>query len=247
MKTAVLGLILSWSLCGQSYTVSTVAGGGLPVNVTATSASIGYVSAVAVDPAGNLFFASGNAVIKMDAVTKITALVAGTGTPGFSGDNGPATSAQLNAPIAIAVDSAGSLYLTNTVSTTEVSAGLPSVPGNRLCGRLASARLRPGGESLRAGEAGRHSGAVGYGVRPDQSPHLFRPDVNAAPAATTPTTLTIGVMQVPVIGTVLTAGSVGLYQITVQLPANMPAGAAVVQASVGGPQTPAGVVIYVGQ
>ena len=87
----------------------------------------------------------------------------------------------------------------------------------------------------------------GTGFGPTNPPISFGRIVNGAPAATTPTTVIIGVMQVPVIGTVLTAGSVGLYQITVQLPANMPAGAAVVQASVGGPQTPAGVVIYVGQ
>ena len=41
----------------------------------------------------------------MDASTGVITTVAGNGTPGFSGDGGPATSAQLNSPRQIAVDS----------------------------------------------------------------------------------------------------------------------------------------------
>jgi uncharacterized protein (TIGR03437 family) len=45
---------------------------------------------------------------------------------------------------------------------------------------------------------------------------------------------------------VLTTGSVGLYQITIQLPANVPTGAVAVQASIAGAQTQAGVNLFVG-
>jgi uncharacterized protein (TIGR03437 family) len=69
--------------------------------------------------------------------------------------------------------------------------------------------------------------------------------VSGAPAAVTAPTLTIGGMTVPAISTILTVGSAGLYQITVQLPANVPTGAVAVQASVGGVSTATGVTIFV--
>ena len=41
----------------------------------------------------------------------IITTVAGTGTAGYSGDGGQATSAQLNGPIGVAVDAPGNLYI----------------------------------------------------------------------------------------------------------------------------------------
>jgi uncharacterized protein (TIGR03437 family) len=69
--------------------------------------------------------------------------------------------------------------------------------------------------------------------------------VSGAPAVVTEPTVTVGGLAVPVIGTVLTKGSAGLYQVTIQLPANVPTGAVAVQASVGVVQTPAGVLLFV--
>jgi uncharacterized protein (TIGR03437 family) len=69
--------------------------------------------------------------------------------------------------------------------------------------------------------------------------------VSGAPAVVTAPTLTIGGVTVPVISAILTVGSAGLYQIAVQLPANVPTGAVAVQASVGGVPAP-GVTIFVG-
>src|SRR5260370_645098 len=113
-SAVVLTSILSCSLFGQtSYTISTLAGGGLPVNIPGTSASLGSVTGLAVDRAGNVFVASraDNIVLRLDGSTGVLTLVAGNGTPGFSGDNGPATSAQLFDPYGVARDSAGNLYI----------------------------------------------------------------------------------------------------------------------------------------
>ena len=40
--------------------------------------------------------------------------VAGNGTAGYSGDNGPATAAELDGPARVAVDSAGDLFIADT-------------------------------------------------------------------------------------------------------------------------------------
>jgi hypothetical protein len=78
----------------------------------ATSARLYVLEGVAVDAAGNLFIADlGNhRVRRVDAATGIITTVAGTGTFGFSGDGGPATSASLDSPRGVAVDAAGNLF-----------------------------------------------------------------------------------------------------------------------------------------
>src|SRR5262245_60641519 len=45
------------------------------------------------------------------AQTRVISTVAGTGKPGFSGDGGPATSANLSAPSEITIDSSGNFYI----------------------------------------------------------------------------------------------------------------------------------------
>jgi uncharacterized protein (TIGR03437 family) len=69
--------------------------------------------------------------------------------------------------------------------------------------------------------------------------------VAGAPAVITTPAVTIGGISVPVISAVLTTGTAGLYQITVQLPPDTPAGPQAVQATVGGQKTPAGVTLLI--
>src|SRR5439155_20147438 len=77
----------------------------------ATNAQLNSPLAVAVDAAGNLYIAdTGNNVVRKVSSGTITT-VAGNGSAGSAGDGGAATSAQLQAPSALAVDGAGALYI----------------------------------------------------------------------------------------------------------------------------------------
>src|ERR1700678_800124 len=138
LLTLALSFLLSLSRAsGQTYTISTIAGGGgLPPNTLGTSVAIGTLD-LAVDPSGNLFFVVGNTVLRFDAATGILAVFAGNGTTGFSGDNGPATSAQLWNPLGLAVDSTGDLYIADYTNgrVRKVSNGLiTTVAGNGVHG-----------------------------------------------------------------------------------------------------------------
>ena len=91
--------------------VSGFSGDGGP----ATSARLRAPRVVEADGNGNLYITDteNHRVRKVDSTGKITTL-AGTGAAGHSGDNGPATSAQLKNPHGVAVDAAGNVYIADS-------------------------------------------------------------------------------------------------------------------------------------
>jgi hypothetical protein len=97
--------------------ISTVAGNGTAGfsgdGGPATSASLNAPAAVAVDGSGNVYTAElDHRVRKVDARGIITT-VAGNGTQGFAGDGGPGIAARLNEPVALAVTSDGTLFISD--------------------------------------------------------------------------------------------------------------------------------------
>ncbi len=120
----------SWA---QGYVIATVAGGNPFISSNgngdlATNAYLNSPSGVAIDTAGNVYIAdTGSHAVRKVGVNGVITAFAGTGTPGFAGDNGPALSAQLRGPTGLALDKSGNLYICDTgnnrvrkVSTTGV-------------------------------------------------------------------------------------------------------------------------------
>src|SRR4051794_27153250 len=99
----------------QQYSISTVAGGAPPATpASAVSTSIGVPHKLMV-AGSNIYFSAGNSVFRMDSGGTMT-LIAGNSRAGFSGDGGPAVSAQLNSPQGMALDSAGNLYIADSLN-----------------------------------------------------------------------------------------------------------------------------------
>jgi streptogramin lyase len=85
-------------------------------NILATWARLNYPFGVHLDASGNLLIADtyNHRIRKVNARTGIITTVAGTGSKGFSGDGGPATSARLRYPFSVYADSAGNIYIADT-------------------------------------------------------------------------------------------------------------------------------------
>jgi len=121
--------------------ISTVAGNGARGysgdGGKATSAKLSSPFGVAIDSSGNIYIADvGNYRIrKVTVSTGFISTVAGNGTQGYSGDGGPATSAKMQGPTGVAVDTAGNIYIAdsygNRIRKVTASTGIIStVAGN---------------------------------------------------------------------------------------------------------------------
>jgi len=139
----VLGVLTAVCGCGNSGsgTISTFAGnakiGYSGDGGSAISAELWAPSGVAVDASGNLYIADlgDNVVRKVTASTGMITTVAGDSTymgadthGGYSGDGGPAVSAELNGPVSVALDPSGNLYISdggnNVVRKVAASTGI---------------------------------------------------------------------------------------------------------------------------
>ena len=102
-------------------TITTIAGGGASsactFTGTATSVSMNEPRRLAYDPAtGRIFIADRfNHCVRAYTTGTITQ-VAGTGTLGYTGDNGPAVAATLDEPAALAYSTTGDLYVTEVAN-----------------------------------------------------------------------------------------------------------------------------------
>lgn len=96
-----------------SYTIQTIAGSSFTGdNGPAARAVLTTVEGIAADAVGNLYLADADQHrIRKISPAGIITTVAGTGRPGFSGDDGPAAQAQLQNPYGLALDGGGNLYV----------------------------------------------------------------------------------------------------------------------------------------
>jgi len=126
-----------------NLTIATVA--GTPENSgydgdegDATLSHLNLPYGIAVDFNGNLYIADyGCNVIRKVSTNGIIYTVAGNGTCGFSGDNGPATNACLNMPWGVSVDKDGNIYIADSgnhvirkVSTNGIISTIAGSPGS---------------------------------------------------------------------------------------------------------------------
>ena len=83
----------------------------------AVAAEINAPTGIAVDATGNVYISdTSNHLIRKISTNGIISTVLGTGTVGFSGENGLGTNAQLNAPSGLAVDGAGNVYVADQLN-----------------------------------------------------------------------------------------------------------------------------------
>ena len=129
----------------------------------ATSAQLNSPAGITIDSSGNIFIAdTGNhAVRKINAVTgnieRVAGIepVAGVGSPGFSGNGGPALSATLNNPYGVYVNAAGNIYIADTNNcwirkvdaTTKI---ISLVAGNTSAGSPVCSYSEDGGAAISA-------------------------------------------------------------------------------------------------
>ena len=117
------------TVAGNSALGGSDSGDGGP----ATQAGLGYPNNVAVDAVGNIYISDYySSIRKVDAVTGNISTITGKGTNNSFSYSGPASDAQLNQVLYVAIDKTGNLYLTDgpTVRKIDVSGNMTLYAGN---------------------------------------------------------------------------------------------------------------------
>jgi uncharacterized protein (TIGR03437 family) len=138
----------------------------------ATSAELYNPSGVVVNTSGSVYIAdTSNSRIRKVSAAGIITTVAGNGAEGYSGDGGPATSAQLFYPSGVALDASGNLYIAdqnnNRIRKVSATGIITTVAGN-------------GAEGY-SGDGGSATSAqlnVPFGVAVDASGNIYIADSN---------------------------------------------------------------------
>jgi sugar lactone lactonase YvrE len=142
-------------------TIATIAGSDNPMdNAPAAEGRILNPSGLAVGPDGTVFVSdTGFQRVRSVSADGLIHTVAGDGTMGSSGDGGPATKAELNGPMGLAVDAAGNLHIADSINHSVRTVGTDGTI-RTLGGRVAL--QRPSGVAADAAgavyiaDAGRH-------------------------------------------------------------------------------------------
>jgi sugar lactone lactonase YvrE len=131
----------------SSGIISRIAGTGSVGNSgaggPATSAEIGCPSGVKLNASNDLIFSDGdnNIIHRVDHSTGIISTIAGSGSRGYSGDGGPATAAEMNGPLQVALDSSGNIYVAEygngVIRRIDSSGVINTVAGGQLFGSQA--------------------------------------------------------------------------------------------------------------
>jgi len=145
-----------------------------------TSGGLGLNKArqIGLDSGGNLFIAdTDNHQVRKLSVSGQISIAAGTGSNGYSGDSGPATSAKLNKPSGVTVDSAGNIYIADTdnhrIRKVDAAGIITTLAGNGIAGYSAGGSAPPTSAKIN-GPRGIYAAPSGNIYFADTENHLIR-------------------------------------------------------------------------